>query len=74
MKKKTEIFKTEQITKEMALKELSKSYRLSKEEIDEYLEIITAINDGQTVYNLITNNGEYLLYAKNDIVKDTKKK
>jgi len=74
MKKKTEILKTEEITKEMALKELSKSYKLSKEEIDEYLEIITAINEGHSIYNLTTNKGEYLLYVKNDTIKDTIKK
>ena len=71
---KTEVLKSEEITKDMALKELSNSCRLSKEEIDEYLEIITAINDGQIVYNLTTTKGEYLLYVKNDAIKDTKKK
>jgi hypothetical protein len=71
---KTEVLKSEEITKDMALKELSKSCRLSKEEIDEYLEIITAINEGQAVYNLTTTKGEYLLYVKNDSVKDTRKK
>ena len=74
MTKKTEVLKSEEITKEMALKELSKSCELSKEEIDEYLEIITAINEGQVVYNLTTTKGEYLLYVKNDAIKDTKKK
>lgn len=74
MTKKTEVLKSEEITKEMALKVLSKSCELSKEEIDEYLEIITAINEGQFVYNLTTTKGEYLLYVKNDAIKDTKKK
>ena len=69
---KTKIIKTEKITKEMALKELSNSCRLSKEEIDEYLEIITAINEGHIVYSITTNKGEYLMYAKNDTIKDVK--
>jgi len=72
-KTKTEIIKSEKITKDMALYELSNN-DLSKDEIDEYLEIITAINEGLYVYNLTTTNGEYLLYAKDEAIKDTKKK
>ena len=72
--KKTEIIKSEEITKEMALQELSKCSQLSKDEIDKYLEIISAINEGQFVYNLTTTKGEYLLYVKRDAVKDTKKR
>lgn len=70
---KTEIIKSEEITKEMALKEL-RTPDLSKDEIDEYLEIITAINEGQFVYNLTTTKGEYLLFVQGDAVKDTKSK
>lgn len=69
---KTEIFSSEEITKEMALKELECACTLTQEEIDEYLDIISAINEGQSVYNLVTNRGEYLLYVKGYAVKDTK--
>lgn len=58
---KTKILSIEEITKEMALIEISAS-DLSHEEIDEYLEIIFALNHGQQVYNLTTNKGDYLLY------------
>ena len=58
---KTKILSTEKITKEMALIEISAS-DLSQEEIDEYLEIIFALNHGQQVYNLTTNKGDYLMY------------
>lgn len=70
---KTEIIKSEEITKEMALKEL-RTPDLSKDEIDEYLEIITALNEGQFVYNLTTTKGEYLLFVQGNAVKDTKNK
>lgn len=56
----------------MVLDKLNNS--LSKEEIDEYLDIISAINEGQSVFNLITNKGEYLLYVKGDAIKNTKEK
>lgn len=53
-----------EITKDMVLKELL-NYQLSKEEVDEYLEILAAINDGQRVFSIITTeNKEYLLYMK----------
>lgn len=58
---KTEILSSEEITKEMAIHRLSNSI-LSKEEIDEYLEIMIAISKGQQVFNFITNNGEYLMF------------
>jgi hypothetical protein len=71
---KTEILSTEEITKDMALNELTES-DLSQEETDEYLDIIVAINNGQRVYNLTTNNGDYLLFIEKDtILKDTKDK
>ncbi len=69
---KTEILSSEEITKDMALKELSKSNLLSKEEINEYLEIIIAINDNQQVFNITTNKGEYLMFVKGDAIKDTR--
>jgi hypothetical protein len=68
---KTEILSSEEITKDMALKELSKSNLLSKEEINEYLEIIIAINDNQQVFNITTNKGEYLMFIKGNAIKDT---
>lgn len=69
---KTEILSSEEITKDMALKELSKSNLLSKEEINEYLEIIIAINDNQQVFNITTNKGEYLMFIKGNAIKDTR--
>lgn len=68
---KTEILSTEEITKEMALDELSSSKDLTQEETDEYLDIIAAINNGQRVYNLITNKGDYLLYIDKEAIKDS---
>jgi hypothetical protein len=71
---KTEILSTDEITKEMALNELSTS-DLSQEETDEYLDIIVAINGGQRVYNLTTNNGDYLLFIEKDAdIKNKKEK
>lgn len=71
---KTEILSSEEITKDMALRELSKSNLLSKEEINEYLEIIIAINDNQQVFNITTNKGEYLMFVKGDAIKDTRER
>ena len=70
---KTEIINSEEITKEIALNELTNT-NLSKDEVNEYLDIITAINDGLLVYNLLTNNGEYLLFIEGKAAKDTKEK
>jgi hypothetical protein len=70
---KTEILKSEEITKDMAINELS-TYVLNQSEINEYLDIISAINKGEKVFNLTTNKGEYLLYIKNDAITDTKTK
>ena len=44
-----------EITKDMAIKELS-NCQLSKSEIDEYLEILAAINEGQRVFSITTND------------------
>lgn len=72
---KTIIINTEEITKSIVVKELTESVNdLTKEEIDEYLDILCAINCGESVYNLITNKGEYLLYIRGDAVRDTKEK
>ena len=70
---KVELLNSELITKEKALDELNNS-ELSKDEIDEYLDIITAINDGQTVYNIITNQGDYLFFIKGEAIKNTTKR
>ncbi|MCK9415840.1 hypothetical protein M0Q97_04200 [Candidatus Dojkabacteria bacterium] len=69
---KTEILSTEEITKDMALDELSLSKDLTQEETDEYLDIIAAINNGQRVYNLSTTKGDYLLYIDKEAIKDEK--
>lgn len=70
----TEILKSEEITKEIAVKELSMAYALNQAEINEYLDIISAINNGEKVFNLTTNKGEYLLYVRGDAITDTKTK
>ncbi len=66
---KTEILGTYEITKEMVLDEISAT-DLSQEAIDEYLEIIFAINNEQRVYCLITNKGDFLLYIDKNCVND----
>jgi hypothetical protein len=71
---KTEIIRSEKITKEMAIKELNFADHLTQEEVNEYLDIISAINSGGTVFCLTTNIGEYLLYIKGESITDTKKK
>lgn len=68
-----EILNSEEITKEMAMNELYNS-TLSQDEKDEYLDIISAINDGQVVYNIETDQGDYLFFIKGETIKDTKKK
>jgi hypothetical protein len=72
---KMKILSSEKITKKIVYKELSCSTILTKEETNEYLDIISAINNGESVYNLITNKGEYLFYIKNDkVIKNVKHK
>ena len=70
---KTEVISSEKITKEMAIRELRNTF-LTQEEIDEYLDILNAINDGKAVFNLVTNIGEYLLIIDGNAIKDTRKK
>lgn len=70
---KIELLNSELITKEMAMNELN-NLELSKEEIDEYLDIITAINEGQSVYNITTNHGDYLFFIKSEAIKNTIKR
>lgn len=59
----TEILSTYEITKEMALNGISAN-DLSQEEIDEYLEIIFALNHGKRVYYCDTNEGDCILYSE----------
>ena len=70
---KTEILCFEEITKDVAVSALSYITLLTQEEINEYLDIISAINNGSYVFNIMTNKGEYLFFIKNKI-KNTKKK
>lgn len=51
-----------QITKEIALSELESSEKLETAQIDEYLDILSAINRNQFVYNMSTSNGDFILY------------
>jgi hypothetical protein len=70
---KTEIIDSQEITREMIIYELTYPLsNLSNEEVDEYLDILSAIDNGESVYNLVTNNGEYLLFVKGDAITDTK--
>lgn len=62
--KEEEILSIKLLTKDMIINDLKLD--LSKKEIDEYLDILSAINDGQFVFNVITNNDEYLLIIKDD--------
>lgn len=66
---KTRILDSELITKEIALNEIKDS-NLSKDEIDEYLDIISAINKGQLVYNVLTDDGNYLIYIEKEEIND----
>lgn len=74
MSSEIEIIESEEITKDMALNELSNSNLLSQDEIDEYLEIIIAINDNQQVFSIETNNGKYLMFIKGNAIKDTRER
>jgi len=72
---KTQIIDSEPITKEMVIKELTYSVcDLTKEEVNEYLDILSAIDSGELVYNLKTNKGEYLLFVRGDAITNTKPK
>ena len=71
---KTKILNSKEITKKIALNELSYASILHQDEINEYLDIISAINNDEIVYNITTNKGEYLLFIKGDSVVDTKEK
>lgn len=62
--KEEEILDIKILTKDMIINDLKLD--LSKKEIDEYLDILSDINDGQFVFNVITNNDEYLLIIKGD--------
>lgn len=57
------ILNIKQVTKEFVKKKLSEPEKLSRIEIDDYLDILSAINKEQYVYNIDTPNGEYLLYV-----------
>lgn len=70
---KTEVLKSELIIKDTILNKLDNKL-LSQDEIDECLDIISAINDEQEVFNLTTNTGEFLLYVKGDVIKNVKNK
>lgn len=60
---------TEIITKKNALEYIKKTK--DKSEVDEYLDIINALNNGLNVFNFVTTDGEYLMFLKPD--KKTKK-
>jgi len=72
--KKTEIISSEPIIREVVIQELTHCACLTKDEINEYLDILSALDNGELVYNLTTNKGEYLLYVKGDAITNTKEK
>jgi hypothetical protein len=55
---------TEVITKKNALEYIKKTK--DKSEVDEYLDIISALNNGLDVFNIVTTDGEYLMFLKPD--------
>lgn len=59
-----------QITRDFIKKQLHDSENLSKKEIDEYLDMLSAINKKQFVYNINTPQGDFILYitAKPSII------
>lgn len=56
------ILKLKQITKQMAIDKLKSPDDLEFEQIDEYLDVISAVNNEQLVYNISTSNGDYILF------------
>ena len=65
-----------QITKDFVTEQLQNSDKLSKIEIDEYLDILSALNKKKHVYNIDTPQGEFILYitAKKSHIKFNNKK
>jgi len=59
---KVKILDLNQITKEIALDKLSESNTLNLDQIDEYLDILSALKDGMIVYNISTTAGDYILF------------
>jgi len=59
---KVKVLDLSQITKEVVLEKLSESNTLDLDQIDEYLDILSAIKDGMIVYNISTTAGDYILF------------
>jgi len=57
---KVRILELSQITKEIVTSKLSEK-NLDLDMIDEYLDILSAINNNQSVYNISTTEGDYIL-------------
>jgi len=55
------ILESHKITKEFVLDKLSKDI-LCQCEINEYLDVINAINNGESVFSITTNYGNYFLF------------
>jgi hypothetical protein len=60
---KMNVLYIEEITKDDAENELYSSNKLTSTQIDEYLDVLIALKDGQFVYNILTPKGYYLLYV-----------
>ena len=59
---KVKVLDLSQITREVVLEKLSESNTLDLDQIDEYLDILSAIKDGMIVYNISTTGGDYILF------------
>lgn len=71
---KTIIKDSERITKEMVYENLTNASKLSMEEENEWLDILSAILNDEAVYNLTTNKGDFLLFVKGEAITNTTKK
>jgi len=60
---KLNILDINEMTKDIVNTELYNSGNLTQSQIDEYLDILTALKNGQYVYNITTPNGQFLLYV-----------
>jgi hypothetical protein len=59
------ILNFEKLTKDYILNELLIN-NLDKKDVDQYLDLISYINEGYHIYNVETNKGSYFLHIKSD--------
>jgi hypothetical protein len=66
-----------EMNKNVVTTELSNSGDLTHEQINEYLDILNALKNGQHVFNITTPDGQFLIYVTakpSDFIKKTNKK